>query len=50
MCLHYNNTISNVKNCFPYPTGWAMSQSLPTDGFRWLNHDEIQKLFTNVMA
>ena len=25
-----------------------MSQFLPTDGFRWLNHDEIQKLFTKL--
>ena len=22
-----------------------MSQSPPTNGFRWLNHDEIQELF-----
>ena len=46
--IHYNNTISNVYKCFLYPTGWAMSQSLPTDGFRWLNHDEIQELFTKL--
>ena len=46
--IHYNNTISNVYNCFLYPTGGAMSQPLPTDGFRWLNHDEIQELFTNL--
>ena len=25
-----------------------MSQSLPTDGFRWLNNDEIQELFTKL--
>ena len=25
-----------------------MSQSLLTDGFRWLNHDEIQELFTKL--
>ena len=25
-----------------------MSQSIPTDGFRWLNHDEIQELFTKL--
>ena len=25
-----------------------MSQSLPTDDFRWLNHDEIQDLFTKL--
>ena len=25
-----------------------MSQSLPTDGFRWLNSDEIQELFTKL--
>ena len=46
--IYYSNTISNVYNCFLYPTGWAMSQSLPTDGFRWLNNDEIQELFTKL--
>ena len=25
-----------------------MSQSLSTDGFRWLNNDEIQELFTEL--
>ena len=25
-----------------------MSQYIPTDGFRWLNHDEIQELFTKL--
>ena len=25
-----------------------MSQSPPTDGFRWLNHDEIQEMFTKL--
>ena len=39
-----HNNFSNVYNYFLYPTGWAMSQSLRTDGFRWLNHDEIQEL------
>ena len=28
---------SKCLQLFLYPTGWAMSQSLPTDGFRWLN-------------
>ena len=46
--IQYNNTISNVYNCFLYPTGWATSQSLPTDGFRWLNHDGIHELFTKL--
>ena len=46
--IHYNNTTSNVYNCFLYPTGWAMSQSLPTDGFRWLNYEEIQEMFTKL--
>ena len=46
--IHYNNTISNVYKCFLYPTSWAMSQCLPTDGFRWLNHDEIQELLTKL--
>ena len=27
---------------------WAMSQSLPADGFRWLNNDQIQDLFTKL--
>ena len=45
---YYNNSISNAYKYFLYPTGWAMSQSLSTDGFRWLNHDEIQELFTKL--
>ena len=46
--IYYNNTISNAYKYFLFPTGWAMSQSLPTDGFRCLNNDEIQELFTKL--
>ena len=28
--------------------GWAMSQYLPTGGFRWLTDKQIQKLNINV--
>ena len=46
--IYYINNISNAYNYFLNQTGWAMSQSLPTDGFRWLHHDEIQELFTKL--
>lgn len=42
----YNNTEPNsyityldANNLY----GWAMSQALPTCGFRWMNEDEIKK-------
>ena len=46
--IHHINNISLSLQLFLNPTGWAMSQSLPTDGSRWLNHDEIQEMFTKL--
>ena len=50
--ISHDITVSNVctqSNTILISTGWAMSQPLPTDGFRWLEKYEIDQMFVKIM-